>query len=51
MSDNMIAYAMVFIGIFLFAGVYSLYRQGLKVGAVFCGIGGVMALFAGVMWW
>jgi hypothetical protein len=51
MSDNLIAYAMVFIGIFLFGGVYSLFKQGLKVGAIFCAVGGVMAIAAGVLWW
>ncbi|MBB5077167.1 hypothetical protein [Nonomuraea endophytica] len=51
MSENMIAYAMVFIGLFLFGGVFSLFKQGLKLGAVFCALGGVMAITAGVLWW
>ncbi|GAA3468156.1 hypothetical protein [Nonomuraea roseola] len=51
MSDNWTAIAMVFIGLFLVGGVVSLFKQGLKIGAVICGIGAAMALTAGVLWW
>lgn len=51
MSDNWTAIAMVFIGLFLVGGVVSLIKQGLKIGAVVCGVGAAMALLAGVLWW
>ncbi|MFI6596706.1 hypothetical protein ACIBHX_10660 [Nonomuraea sp. NPDC050536] len=51
MTENVIAIVMVFIGLFLFGGVYSLLKQGLKIGAVICGLGAVMAITAGVLWW
>ncbi|MEV0596498.1 hypothetical protein [Nonomuraea cavernae] len=51
MSENAIAIAMVFIGLFLIGGIFSLAKQGLKIGAVICAIGAAMAIMAGVMWW
>ncbi|MDR8409566.1 hypothetical protein MTP10_12540 [Nonomuraea sp. 3-1Str] len=51
MSDNTLAIVMVFIGLFLVGGVFSLFRQGLKVGAAVCAVGAVLAITAGVMWW
>ncbi|MER7500169.1 hypothetical protein [Nonomuraea pusilla] len=51
MTENLIAGVMVFIGLFLIGGVFSLARQGLKVGAVVCALGAAMAITAGVLWW
>ncbi|MFG3440396.1 hypothetical protein ACGF0J_24355 [Nonomuraea sp. NPDC047897] len=51
MTENMIAMVMVFVGLFLIGGVFSLARQGLKIGAVVCAVGAAMAITAGVMWW
>ncbi|MBT2228720.1 hypothetical protein [Nonomuraea sp. NEAU-A123] len=51
MTGNMIAIAMVFIGLFLIGGVFSLARQGLKLGAAACAVGAALAITAGVMWW
>ncbi|MGN9839417.1 hypothetical protein ACTMTI_14980 [Nonomuraea sp. H19] len=51
MTDNLIAGVMVFIGLFLIGGVFSLARQGLKIGAVVCAVGAAMAVTAGVLWW
>ncbi|MFI7704844.1 hypothetical protein [Nonomuraea sp. NPDC049480] len=51
MTDNLIAGVMVFIGLFLIGGVFSLARQGLKIGAVICAVGAAMAITAGVLWW
>ncbi|MFI6923822.1 hypothetical protein ACIBIZ_28060 [Nonomuraea spiralis] len=51
MTDNLLAGVMVFIGLFLGGGVFSLAKQGLKVGAAICGLGAVMAITAGVLWW
>lgn len=51
MTENLIAIALLFLGLFLIGGVFSLARQGLKAGAVVCGVGAVMALTAGVLWW
>ncbi|MEV0344279.1 hypothetical protein AB0H88_00840 [Nonomuraea sp. NPDC050680] len=51
MTGNTIAIVMVFIGLFLIGGVFSLGRQGLKLGAAVCAIGAAMAITAGVMWW
>ncbi|MET7459877.1 hypothetical protein [Nonomuraea sp. NPDC005501] len=51
MSENTLAIVMVFIGLFLVGGVFSLFRQGLKVGAAVCAVGAVLAITAGVMWW
>ncbi|WP_205315379.1 hypothetical protein [Nonomuraea lactucae] len=51
MSENGIAIAMVFIGLFLIGGVVSLARQGLKVGAFICALGAALAITAGVLWW
>ncbi|MER6947816.1 hypothetical protein ABZ297_41360 [Nonomuraea sp. NPDC005983] len=51
MTENLIAVAMVFIGLFLVGGVFSLGKQGLKIGAAICAIGAAMAITAGVMWW
>jgi hypothetical protein len=42
---------MVFIGLFLIGGVFSLGRQGLKFGAAACALGAALAITAGVMWW
>ncbi|GGO02448.1 hypothetical protein GCM10010116_04730 [Microbispora rosea subsp. aerata] len=42
---------MIFIGLFLIGGVISGIRQGLKPLAVLAGVGAVMAITAGVMWW
>jgi hypothetical protein len=50
-TENVIAVVMVFIGMFLIGGVYSLARQGLKVGATVCAVGAAMAITAGVLWW
>ncbi|RVX39547.1 hypothetical protein EDD27_1906 [Nonomuraea polychroma] len=51
MTDNLIAGVMVFIGLFLIGGVFSLAKQGLKIGAVICAVGAAMAISAGVLWW
>ncbi|MEV0149626.1 MULTISPECIES: hypothetical protein [unclassified Nonomuraea] len=51
MSENMLAVVMVFIGLFLAGGVFSLFKQGLKVGAAVCAVGAALAITAGVMWW
>jgi hypothetical protein len=51
MTDNLIAGVMVFIGLFLIGGVFSLAKQGLKIGAVICAVGAAMAITAGVLWW
>jgi hypothetical protein len=51
MTENLIAGVMVFIGLFLVGGVFSLAKQGLKIGAVICALGAAMAITAGVLWW
>ena len=51
MTDNVIAIVMVFLGLFLIGGVFSLGRQGLKMGAAVCAVGAALAITAGVMWW
>ena len=51
MSDNWTATAMMFVGLFMIGGVYSLLRQGLKIGAAVLGVGAALAITAGVMWW
>ncbi|MFI9590889.1 hypothetical protein [Nonomuraea sp. NPDC052265] len=51
MTDNLIAGVMVFLGLFLAGGVFSLVKQGLKVGAACCALGAAMAITAGVLWW
>ncbi|MEW9548605.1 hypothetical protein [Nonomuraea sp. NPDC050783] len=51
MTDNVIAVVLVFLGMFLVGGVFSLARQGLKIGAVVCAVGAAMAVTAGVLWW
>ncbi|WP_170223532.1 MULTISPECIES: hypothetical protein [Nonomuraea] len=51
MTENLIAGVMVFIGLFLIGGVFSLAKQGLKIGAVICAVGAAMAITAGVLWW
>ena len=51
MTENAIAIAMVFIGLFLIGGVFSLGRQGLKIGAAVCAVGAALAITAGVLWW
>ncbi|MGW0802900.1 hypothetical protein [Nonomuraea sp. NPDC002799] len=51
MTDNLLAGVMVFIGLFLLGGVFSLGKQGLKIGASICAIGAAMAITAGVLWW
>lgn len=51
MTENVIAVALVFVGLFLIGGTISLAKQGLKVGAAVCGVGAVMAVTAGVLWW
>jgi hypothetical protein len=51
MSENLIAPVMVFIGLFLIGGVFSLAKAGLKFGAAACALGAAMALTAGWMWW
>jgi hypothetical protein len=50
-TDNLLAAVLVFIGLFLGGGVYSLAKQGLKAGAAMCAVGAVMAITAGVLWW
>ncbi|MBE1592824.1 hypothetical protein ACFPOI_19405 [Nonomuraea angiospora] len=51
MSENTLAIVMVFIGLFLIGGVFSLAKQGLKIGAAVCALGAAMAITAGVLWW
>ncbi|MFG6193873.1 hypothetical protein ACIBI9_03035 [Nonomuraea sp. NPDC050451] len=51
MTENILAIAMVFIGLFLIGGVFSLAKQGLKIGAAVCALGAAMAITAGVLWW
>jgi hypothetical protein len=51
MTENILAIAMVFIGLFLIGGVFSLAKQGFKIGAAVCALGAAMAITAGVLWW
>ncbi|WP_193318979.1 hypothetical protein [Nonomuraea phyllanthi] len=51
MTDNLIAGVMVFLGLFLIGGVFSLAKQGIKIGAALCAVGAAMAITAGVLWW
>ncbi|MFI7612990.1 hypothetical protein ACIBP6_17345 [Nonomuraea terrae] len=51
MTDNLLAGVMVFIGLFLAGGVFSLIKQGIKIGAAVCALGAVMAVTAGLLWW
>ncbi|GAA2880331.1 MULTISPECIES: hypothetical protein [Nonomuraea] len=51
MTDNVLAIVMVFLGLFLIGGVFSLGKQGLKIGAAVCALGAAMAITAGVLWW
>ncbi|MCK2220886.1 hypothetical protein MF672_044830 [Actinomadura sp. ATCC 31491] len=51
MTGNAIAVVLVFLGLFLAGGVFSLIKQGLRIGAVVCAVGAVMAITAGVLWW
>ncbi|SEG83567.1 hypothetical protein SAMN05444920_105224 [Nonomuraea solani] len=51
MTENLLAGVMVFIGLFLIGGVFSLFKQGLKIGAAICALGAAMAITAGVLWW
>ncbi|MET8140232.1 hypothetical protein ABZU32_07985 [Sphaerisporangium sp. NPDC005288] len=51
MSSNGTAVAMVFLGLFLIGGVVSFVKQGMRVGAVVCGVGAALSITAGVLWW
>ncbi|MEO3790033.1 hypothetical protein ABGB14_07455 [Nonomuraea sp. B10E15] len=51
MTENLIAGVLVFLGLFLIGGVFSLAKQGLKLGAAVCAFGAAMAITAGVLWW
>ncbi|MEU6997781.1 hypothetical protein [Nonomuraea sp. NPDC046570] len=51
MTESVPAIALAFLGLFLIGGVISLTKQGLKVGAVVCGVAAVMAITGAVMWW
>jgi hypothetical protein len=51
MTSNVLAWVMVFLGLFLAGGVFSLVKQGLKIGAAVCALGAAMAIAAGVLWW
>ncbi|WP_219469789.1 hypothetical protein [Nonomuraea rhizosphaerae] len=51
MTQNWIAIVLVFLGLFLFGGVFSLVKQGLRIGATVCALGAVLAITAGVLWW
>ncbi|WP_169789239.1 hypothetical protein [Nonomuraea candida] len=51
MTDNLLAVAMLFLGLFLAGGVFSLGRQGIKIGAAVCALAAAMAITAGVLWW
>ncbi|WP_162842227.1 hypothetical protein [Sphaerimonospora mesophila] len=42
---------MIFVGLFLIGGVISGVRQGIKPLAVLAGVGAVLAITAGVLWW
>ena len=48
---NLSATAMIFIGLFLIGGVWSLARQKLKLAAVVTAALSALAFTAGVMWW
>ena len=50
MTSNAIAIALLFVGLLFIGGVISLIKQGLKLGAVICGVGAAMAITAGVLW-
>jgi len=50
-TENWAAIAMVFVGLFLVGGVVSFLKQGIRVGAAVLGVGAVLALTAGVLWW
>ncbi|SDR11057.1 hypothetical protein [Thermostaphylospora chromogena] len=51
MTDSWIAVAMMFVGLFLVGGVVSFLKQGLKVFAALLGVGAVLSIAAGVLWW
>jgi hypothetical protein len=51
MSSNWSAGAMVFVGLFLIGGVISFLKQGMRLGAIVMGVGAVLAITAGVLWW
>lgn len=51
MTENAIAIALAFVGLFLVGGVISMIKQGLKIGAVICGVGAAMAITGAVLWW
>ncbi|GAA4040960.1 hypothetical protein ACIBH1_41425 [Nonomuraea sp. NPDC050663] len=51
MTDNWIAIAMTFIALFLIGGVVSMFKQGLKIGAVICGVLAAGAAVGAVLWW
>ncbi|MFI6319145.1 hypothetical protein ACIBG8_16570 [Nonomuraea sp. NPDC050556] len=51
MTDNTIAIALACVGLFLVGGVISMIKQGLKIGAVICGIGAALAITGAVLWW
>lgn len=45
------AIVLAFVGLFLVGGVISMLKQGLKIGAVICGVGAAMAITGAVLWW
>ncbi|MFJ2029395.1 hypothetical protein [Streptosporangium sp. NPDC087985] len=51
MSDNWTAIAMAFIALFLVGGVFSFFKQGLKMGALLLAALAVLATTAAVLWW
>ncbi|WP_283133551.1 hypothetical protein [Rhizohabitans arisaemae] len=51
MSDNWSAIALVGVGLFLLGGVFSFYKQGLKLWSAVLLAGAVMSIWAGVLRW
>ncbi|WP_169729343.1 hypothetical protein [Thermoactinospora rubra] len=51
LPDNWAALALVFVGLFLVGGVVSFVKQGMRVGALICGIGAALAITGAVLWW
>lgn len=51
MTETPIAIALAFVGLFLVGGVISMFKQGLKIGAIICAVGAAMAITGAVLWW
>ncbi|WP_202638314.1 hypothetical protein [Bailinhaonella thermotolerans] len=51
MTENWVAIALIFLGLFLIGGVVSFIRMGIRLFAVVLGLGAVLAIVAGVLRW